>query len=85
MKGGRGGGDGLGVGRLRVWRGAGGEGLQRAGFRAGSGEAALEGGGEGEGWGGLDVIPKWPEPQCSHHYACACCRVGSSGYTLSLA
>ena len=33
----------------------------------------------------LDVIPKWPEPQCSHHYACACCRVGSSGYTLSLA
>ena len=33
----------------------------------------------------LDVIPEWPEPQCSHHYACACCRVGSSGYTLSLA
>ena len=49
-------------------------------------------GGEGGGGGGgkgrgeyLDVIPKWPEPQCSHHYACACCRVGSSGYTLSLA
>ena len=52
-------------------------------------------GGWGEAWGGgpwragkgeyLDVIPKWPEPQCSHHYACACCRVGSSGYTLSLA
>ena len=47
--------------------------------------------GRGGGWGGggegeyLDVIPKWPEPQCSHHYACACCRVGSSGYTLSLA
>ena len=45
--------------------------------------------GGGGGWGVwgeyLDVIPKWPEPQCSHHYACACCRVGSSGYTLSLA
>ena len=62
----------------------------RAGDEAGAwNEPARPGqsGGGGGGGGGeyLDVIPKWPEPQCSHHYACACCRVGSSGYTLSLA
>ena len=61
----------------------------------GEGPKGLEGKGPVKGGGGrggerawgeyLDVIPKWPEPQCSHHYACACCRVGSSGYTLSLA
>ena len=50
------------------------------------GNGFCDSGGGGGGWGEyLDVIPKWPEPQCSHHYACACCRVGSSGYTLSLA
>ena len=51
-------------------------------FLVGSGGGGVVSGGGGEY---LDVIPKWPEPQCSHHYACACCRVGSSGYTLSLA
>ena len=64
---------------LRVGgRGRGGGGGE--GGREGAGGGGREGGGEY-----LDVIPKWPEPQCSHHYACACCRVGSSGYTLSLA
>ena len=60
--------------------------MGRLGGGLGSGAAGGGGGVQGVTGGEyLDVIPKWPEPQCSHHYACACCRVGSSGYTLSLA